>query len=112
MALRGEKTQNDHFHYHQLGEANINIPCVLIQDWGALDKEVVSHLPDSISLIAVPYAGYDGYDIDACTAKGSFTVLERVSELSIWKSSQALTNIYFLRYHRYQCPWRCLCRYR
>ncbi|KAF9373607.1 hypothetical protein CPB97_000430 [Podila verticillata] len=38
--------------------------------WGALDQELVSHLPDSISLIAIPYAGYDGYDIDACTAKG------------------------------------------
>ncbi|KAG0040303.1 hypothetical protein BGZ82_003857 [Podila clonocystis] len=37
---------------------------------GALDKELVSHLPDSIALIAIPYAGYDNFDIDACTAKG------------------------------------------
>ncbi|KAG0344096.1 hypothetical protein BG004_004744 [Podila humilis] len=37
---------------------------------GIMDKELVSLLPESISMIAIPYAGYDGFDIEACTARG------------------------------------------
>ncbi|KAF9896561.1 hypothetical protein BX616_007205, partial [Lobosporangium transversale] len=36
---------------------------------GPLDKELVSHLPESLSVISLPYAGYDRFDIDACTAR-------------------------------------------
>ncbi|KAF9408038.1 hypothetical protein BGZ94_002467 [Podila epigama] len=37
---------------------------------GKLDKELISHLPDSISIIAATSAGYDTIDVDALTAKG------------------------------------------
>ncbi|KAF9579750.1 hypothetical protein BGW38_003867 [Lunasporangiospora selenospora] len=38
--------------------------------FGPADKEVIAALPDSISLISLPMAGYDLIDIEACTAKG------------------------------------------
>ncbi|KAF9361874.1 hypothetical protein BGX34_006859 [Mortierella sp. NVP85] len=38
--------------------------------FGPLDKDVVSVLPTSMSVISLPLAGYDGFDIDGCTAKG------------------------------------------
>ncbi|KAG0055909.1 hypothetical protein BGZ83_007032 [Gryganskiella cystojenkinii] len=37
---------------------------------GRLDKELVSCMPASLSLISVPAAGYDKIDVDACTARG------------------------------------------
>ncbi|KAG0225589.1 hypothetical protein BGW42_004226 [Actinomortierella wolfii] len=37
---------------------------------GPLDKEIVDALPSSVRIIALAYDGYDGYDIDACTARG------------------------------------------
>ncbi|KAI1316027.1 hypothetical protein EDD11_010491 [Mortierella claussenii] len=37
---------------------------------GALDKELVSALPASLSVISLPAAEYDTFDIDACTARG------------------------------------------
>ncbi|KAG0366464.1 glyoxylate/hydroxypyruvate reductase [Gamsiella multidivaricata] len=38
--------------------------------FGVLNKELVSHLPPSLSVISLPSAGYDAHDIEACTAKG------------------------------------------
>ncbi|KAG0251485.1 hypothetical protein BG011_007582 [Mortierella polycephala] len=37
---------------------------------GNLDSELVSFIPASVSIVALPIAGYDTVDIDACTAKG------------------------------------------
>ncbi|KAG0278209.1 hypothetical protein BGZ95_004487 [Linnemannia exigua] len=37
---------------------------------GDLDKELISHMPASISIVALPKAGYDTVDVEACTAKG------------------------------------------
>ncbi|KAF9963440.1 hypothetical protein BGZ65_003397 [Modicella reniformis] len=37
---------------------------------GPIDKEIVSAFPSSIAVISLLAAGYDGYDIDGCTAKG------------------------------------------
>ncbi|GJJ70511.1 glyoxylate reductase [Entomortierella parvispora] len=35
-----------------------------------VDKELVSYLPASLSLISIPAAGYNNVDVEACTARG------------------------------------------
>ncbi|KAF9080769.1 hypothetical protein BGX29_002768 [Mortierella sp. GBA35] len=37
---------------------------------GGLDSEIVSHIPASVAVIALPSAGYNHVDLDGCTAKG------------------------------------------
>ncbi|KAG0296572.1 hypothetical protein BGZ98_000925, partial [Dissophora globulifera] len=37
---------------------------------GPMDAELVSALPASMSVISLPYSGYDKFDIDSCTVKG------------------------------------------
>ncbi|KAF9926271.1 hypothetical protein FBU30_004131 [Linnemannia zychae] len=37
---------------------------------GPLDSELLSYVPASISIIALPKAGYNEIDVDACTARG------------------------------------------
>ncbi|KAG0223975.1 hypothetical protein BGX31_008250 [Mortierella sp. GBA43] len=38
--------------------------------FGLPDKDVVSSLPASMAVVSLPLAGYDGVDVDGCTAKG------------------------------------------